>query len=111
MKKTLLACFIAAAFVAGSSVFAADQAAKEVTLMGKGACAKCALHQTDTCQNTITVTEDGKDQVYYLAPNSVSEDFHDNLCRKSQPIKVTGTVQEVDGKKQITASKIELAKG
>lgn len=110
MKKSLFAVILAAAFVAAGSLFAADQAAKEVTLVGTGKCAKCALHQTDHCQNTITVSENGKDQLYYLTANDVSEDFHDNLCKKSQPIKVTGTVKEVDGKKEITASKIELAK-
>ena len=108
MKK--IAFLFTAALFAASSALAADAMAKEVTLVGNGQCAKCALHQTKSCQNTVTVTENGKEQLYYLAKNSVSEDFHDNICRESQQIKVTGTVKEVDGKKEITPSKIELVK-
>jgi hypothetical protein len=113
MKKSLLAAIVGAAFFAAVSTFAADAAkteAKEVTFVGKGQCAKCALHQTDECQNTVTVTENGKDQLYYLTANDVSEDFHKTICKGPKEIKVTGTVKEVGGKKEITPTKIELAK-
>jgi len=90
------------------SAFAADK--KEVTLTGEGKCAKCALHETDKCQNVIQLQEDGKTVNYYLAQNKISKEFHENLCKAPQKITVTGTVKEKDGKKTLTASKIELAK-
>lgn len=101
---------IAAAFFAASTAFAAEAKTTEVTVVGKGQCAKCALHQADDCQNTITVSEGGKDQLYYLAENDVSKDFHDQICKGPKQIKVTGAIKEVAGKKEITASKIEVVK-
>lgn len=110
MKKSLLVATFGAAFFAAASLLAADpnSAAKEVTLVGKGQCAKCALHLTDECQNTVTVSENGKDQLYYLTANDVSEDFHSKICKGPKEIKVTGTVKEADGKKEITPTKIEV---
>jgi uncharacterized protein YggE len=82
----------------------------KVTITGEGKCAKCALHETDKCQNAVQVKEGDKTVTYYLAANKVSKDFHENLCKESQKVTVTGTVKEKDGKKILTASKIELAK-
>jgi hypothetical protein len=110
MKKSLFAAAVAALF-ATAAVFGASTDSKEVTVVGNGQCAKCALHQTDSCQNTVTVSENGKTEVYYLTQNEVSDDFHDQICKKAQKIKVTGTVKEADGKKEITPSKIEVVKG
>lgn len=106
MKKiyTLIAC----AGLLTVSAFAAD---KEVTITGEGMCAKCALHETTKCQNVIQTQEDGKTVNYYLTQNKVSKDFHhDNLCQKNEKVTATGTVSEKDGKKILTASKIEAAK-
>ena len=83
--------------------FAADKT--EVTVTGDGQCAKCALKETKKCQNTIK-TADGK--MYYLADNKVSKDFHEDLCKEAKKVTATGTVKEVDGKKELTVSKIEL---
>jgi len=47
---------------------------------------------------------------YYLVRNDVSTKFHENVCKETKKITVTGTVKEVDGKQQLTPSKIELAK-
>jgi len=82
----------------------------EVTITGEGKCAKCALHETDKCQTVIQTDEDGKTVTYYLAPNQVSKDFHENVCKESHKVTATGTVSEENGKKVLTASKIELAK-
>jgi hypothetical protein len=90
-------------------------AAEEVTLTGDAVCAKCALKETKTCQNTITVEKDGKKTTYYLAANAVSKKAHTGLkiCMASTdaPVKVkaTGTVKEEDGKQVLTATKIEAA--
>ena len=83
---------------------------KEVTVTGDGKCAKCSLKETDSCQNVIEAKEDGKTVKYYLAKNDVSKEFHDNICKESKKVTATGTVKEEDGKKVLTASKIELAK-
>ena len=91
-----------------TATFAADKD-KEVTITGEGKCGKCALHETAKCQNVIQTTEDGKTVTYYLTQNSVSKNFHDNLCKESKKVTATGTVKEVDGKKQMTVTKLELA--
>ena len=51
-----------------------------VTLNGVGLCAKCALGETETCQNAIRLSEAGKDVVYLLTANDVSKAFHKNVC-------------------------------
>src|SRR5437773_655641 len=82
---------------------------KEITITGEGKCGKCSLKETEKCQNVIQVEEKGKKVNYYLAQNKVSKDFHENLCKETKKVKATGTVKEVDGKKEFTAKKIELA--
>jgi hypothetical protein len=101
-----LGLFTALLFAA-SALSAAD---KEVTLVGTGLCAKCSLNETSECQNALVVKKDGKEEVYLLTANAVSEDFHDNICKESKPMKVTGVVKETKDGKEITASKIELVK-
>src|SRR5919108_4778450 len=108
MKKSVLTAFV----VVGLTMMMALQAraADEKTLTGDGKCAKCALKETDSCQNVVQVKEGDKTVTYYLVHNDVSKKFHDNICKETKKIKVTGTVKEVDGKQQLTPSKIELAK-
>lgn len=105
MKK--ISSLIALVGLLAIPAFAAD---KEVTITGKGTCAKCALHQTDKCQTVIQTEENGKTVTYYLAQNDKSKDFHENVCKKPETITATGTVKEEDGKKVLTASKIEESK-
>ena len=87
----------------------ADEKGKEVTITGEGKCAKCILKETEKCQNAIETTEDGKKVTYYLTDNKVSKDFHEDLCKEAKKVTATGTVKEVDGKKELTVSKIEVA--
>jgi Family of unknown function (DUF6370) len=106
MKKSLALVFGVAMVLwttAATRTFAAD----EVTITGEGKCAKCALKETDECQNVIQVKKDDKTITYYLVENDVSKKFHHNLCKASMKIKAIGTVKEVDGKMQLTATKIE----
>jgi len=105
MKK--ISSIIALAGLLAIPAFAAD---KEVTITGLGQCAKCALHETKECQNTIQTEEQGKKVTYYLAENDTSKDFHDNICKKSEKITATGVVSEKDGKKILTVSKISAVK-
>ena len=95
-------------FALATTSFAAE--GKEVTVKGEGKCAKCSLKETDKCQNVIQTKEDGKTVTYYLAKNDISNKFHKNICQESQKVKATGTVKEVDGKKELTVSKLELDK-
>lgn len=105
MKK--FSSLIALAGLLAIPVFAADN---EVTITGKGTCARCALHETDKCQTVIQTKEGGKTVTYYLADNATSKDFHDNICKKPEKVTATGTVSEENGKKILTVSKIEQAK-
>ena len=86
----------------------ADDKGNEVTITGEGKCAKCILKETDKCQNAIQTTQDGKKVTYYLADNDVSKNFHDDLCKEAKKVTATGTVKEVDGKKELTVTKIEV---
>ncbi|PYL01506.1 MAG: hypothetical protein DME19_01510 [Verrucomicrobia bacterium] len=82
----------------------------EKTITGEGKCAKCALKETKSCQNAIQVKEGDKTVTYYLVQNDVSKKFHENICQETKKVKATGTVKEVDGKKELTPTKIELVK-
>jgi hypothetical protein len=107
MKKILLSSLAGVALLA----LATPALAEEKTITGEGKCAKCALHETDKCQNVIQAKEGDKTVTYYLADNDVSKAFHkDNLCKGSKEVTATGEVSEKDGKKILTVSKIEAAK-
>ena len=88
-------------------------AAEEVTVTGDAVCAKCALKETKSCQNTITAEEGGKKVTYYVTHDAISKKAHGSLgicsAKKDAPVKVkaVGTVKEEDGKKVLTATKIE----
>ncbi len=109
MKRNVLTLVsvLALSLTASSRALADD---KEVTVTGTGQCAKCSLHETKSCQNTITVEENGKKVTYYLAQNKVSKEFHHNICSDSAKVKATGTVKEAHGKLELTPTKIELVK-
>ena len=79
------------------------QEKKEVTVSGEVVCGHCTLHAADACCVAIK----GADGNYLLVKNDESDKFFDKRD-KGVKIKVTGTVEEKDGKKWITASKIEL---
>ena len=63
----------------------------------------------DYCQNVISVQENGKTVNYYLVKNDVSKNFHENLCHDTKKVTATGSVKEVNGKMELTATKIALA--
>src|SRR5258708_1247270 len=107
-KRILLLTGLSGLFLMAmaANTFASD----EVTIKGEGKCGKCALKETAKCQNVIQVEENGKTVNYYLAKNEVSTSFHENLCKESKKVTATGTVKEVDGKKEFTATKLELVK-
>ena len=108
MKKSVLAALLVAGITMAFTPKASAADAK--TLTGEGKCAKCALKETKECQNTVTVKEGDKSVTYYLVHNDVSKEFHENICKGAKKVKATGTVKEVDGKMQLTPTKIELVK-
>ncbi len=83
----------------------------EVTIKGEAKCAMCMLNESDKCQ-TVIQSEDksGKKVTYYLADNATAKGFHDNVCKQAKKVTATGTVKKVNGKNELTATKIEVAK-
>jgi hypothetical protein len=109
MKKlTLLIALLAGMAIVGAT---AARAADETTITGSMVCGKCTLHLTPTCQNVVQVTVDGKTVNYFLKQNDVSKAAHDPICGGgSEKVTVTGTIEEKDGKKTMTPTKIEVIK-
>lgn len=107
MKKILSLTLALAGLLVASNTFAADEAK---TITGEGQCGKCSLKKADSCQNVIIAKEGGKEVTYWLAKNDVSKKFHSNICSEKKQVKAKGTVKEVDGKKELTATEIELVK-
>ena len=100
------------ALLAGLAIVSATTAlAAKTTITGNMVCGKCTLHETESCQNVVQVTEDGKTVNYYLKQNSVSKDAHGAVCHgDTEKVTVTGNVKEKDGKKMMTPTKIEVVK-
>lgn len=110
MKKLKLTlALLAGLAVASLTTALADD---QVTITGNMVCGKCTLHETDKCQNVVQVTgADGKTVNYYLKMNDVSKAAHDPICGGgSEKVTVTGTVEEKDGKKMMTPTKIDVVK-
>jgi hypothetical protein len=103
--KTIAKLGLALALVVGlvAAATAADQ-----TLTGQVMCAKCALKKADAkeCQNVLVVKNGDKTDEYYVEKNDVSTKFG-HVCKGQKDAVVTGTVTEKDGKKWITATKME----
>ncbi|MEK7707414.1 MAG: DUF6370 family protein [Verrucomicrobiota bacterium] len=112
MKRTsiILAGMIGLFILALAIPAFAEDKDKEITITGDAKCGKCALKETDKCQNVIQVEKDGKKSTYYFVKNDVSDKFHKNVCSETKKATATGTCKKVDGKLQFTAAKIELAK-
>jgi hypothetical protein len=113
MKKAslLLTGVAALLLLALATPTLAAEAGKEKTFTGEAKCAKCALKEGDKCQTVIQVeNKKGKKVNYYLAANDVSKEFHQNVCKETKKVTATGTVKKVDGKNELTVSKIELVK-
>lgn len=105
MLAMVLTTTLATRTVADGTTMPAEQ-----TITGWGMCNKCVNHVGTECQTIIQSKEDGKTVTYYLVNNDVSKAFHKNVCTTKEKVKAMGTVQEVDGKMMLTASKLELVK-
>ena len=112
MRK-LLVIAVAGVMFSGLTLLADD--GKKVTISGDGMCAKCALHETKTCQNAVIETKDGKKTTYYIVHDAVAKKAHGSMgfCKasKDEPVKVkvTGVCVKKDDKLELTAEKIDKA--
>jgi len=115
MRKALLLLTVIAGFVLlalATPSFAAESGKdKERTITGEAKCAKCMLKEGDKCQTVIQAeNKNGKMVSYYVVDNDKAKAFHENVCKEAKKVTATGTVAKVDGKSEITLSKIELVK-
>ncbi len=104
MKK-LLSLVAALAFSAG--LYAADDAAKEITLKGTGTCAKCDLGTAEKCTNVMIVTnkKNGKVRNVMFANNLEHGKY---FCKgPTEGLVAKGTMSKVDGKNVFTATSVE----
>lgn len=108
MKRSFAVLAAAAALVLFAN--AGTALAKEVTITGEAKCAKCLLHEGDHCQTVIQTEKHGKTVNYYVVDNKVAKGFHKDVCHEAEKVTATGTVKKVAGKRELTLSKIELAK-
>lgn len=99
----ILTCVLALAAVAR----AADEAK---TINGEAKCAKTDMKSQDKCQTVIQAKEGDKTVSYYVAANDVSNAFHVQICGAPKPVTATGTIKTVDGKQELTVTKIEVKK-
>jgi len=112
MKKLLLTGIASLALLAlATPSFAAEGKGKERTITGEAKCAKCMLKETENCQTVIQAeNKNGKMVTYYLADNDIAKGFHENVCHEAKKVTAVGTVKKVDGKQELTLTKIELVK-
>jgi hypothetical protein len=107
--KTIAKLGLAVALVVG--LVAGATAGDEMTLTGKVMCAKCTLKKADAkeCQDVLVVKDGDKTAEYYVEKNEVAKKFG-HVCGGEKPAVVTGAVTEKDGKKWISATKMEEKK-
>ncbi|GIW87911.1 MAG: hypothetical protein KatS3mg108_2235 [Isosphaeraceae bacterium] len=111
MRKLIPMLAVAVLSVGLSAAFAAE--GQDVTITGMAQCAKCALKETQSCQNVVIAKEDGKSVKYYLEQNDVSKAAHQKLGFCTAPkddgptVKVTGSCVKKDDKLVVTPTKIE----
>jgi hypothetical protein len=105
IAKLGLALALVVGFVAGAT------AGDETTVTGKVMCAKCTLKKADAkeCQDVLVVKDGDKTTEYYVEKNDVAKAFG-HQCGGEKPAVVTGKVTEKDGKKWISATKMEEPK-
>ena len=93
------------------AVLAADK--PEVTVAGDLQCAKCSMKKAEakTCQDVLVVAgKDGAPATEYYVVKSASFGKEDHVCKGKKSVVATGTVNEKDGKKWLTVTKISESK-
>ena len=107
MKKIVSLFAFVVVMSIGMSAALAEKPA-EVTVKGTLKCAKCSMKVAEKCQAVLVTMEDGKEVDYFLKDNKEGKAAHKEICKADKEgVTVTGTVTEKDGKKILTASKVE----
>lgn len=75
----------------------------DTAVIGEGTC-------TGGHQTILRVEKGGKTVTYHLVENEISKGFHSSICAKSARVRAVGTIKEVNGRLELTASKLELVK-
>lgn len=107
MKRRTITALVVMGLACAYS-FNAFAAGIPVSITGEGACAKCQLKEGQDCQPTVTIAGEGQNVTYYLKDNEASKKLGKQLCSERKKVKATGTVKPVDGKLELTASKVEI---
>jgi uncharacterized membrane protein len=112
MKTIRIVTAALCALVLLGSVSLARATDEPKTITGEGKCAKCILKEkdADAHQTVIQVKEGDKKVNYYLVKNEAAKTVEKKFCEKPQKVTATGTVKDVNGKLEFTATKVELAK-
>lgn len=112
MKKLMIVGLSVLAISFSSQTAFAKKDAKEVTIKGEAQCAKCALHQSETCATAIVTKKKGKEVTYYVVDNDASKKGlpHSEICHDNKQVKAKGVVHEVNGRKELTVSSISPTK-
>jgi hypothetical protein len=88
----------------GLAAYAAPLVAEEVTLVGVMSCEKCNLKQAEDCSDALQIGE----TLYHLEEDGKRR-TSEHVCSGTSAAKVTGTIEERDGKQFIVVSAIEAA--
>lgn len=96
MKK-----LISALSVLGLAFTLSTAQAEEKTYEGEMSCAKCNLKTAESCEDTLKVGD-----TLYLLEEDGERKTSEHVCSGTAKAKVTGKVEERDGKKFLVASKI-----
>jgi hypothetical protein len=81
---------------------------KKVKFSGEAECAKCVLHQGNTCQTVIQTKHQGTTETYYVVQNDLAKELHKEVCESAHKVKVSGSVEDVDGKHKLTLEKFSV---
>jgi RecG-like helicase len=114
-KKNIMKSIITSILSASVAVFsltasvsnAEDEAAKSMTMEGTATCAKCDLGTAEKCKSVFQV-KDGDKTVTYTLAGKAGGDWHKNICKGAKDVKLTGTVTEKDGEKNLDVTEIEI---
>ena len=107
VPKAMVATLCAVALLCGLTLARAADETKTIT--GEAKCAKCQLKQGEEHQTAIEVKEGGQTVTYYLVNNAAAKALDQKVCGKSQQVTATGTVKEVNGKRELTATEVKVA--
>jgi len=103
MKKIIAMFAACTVLMFGMSVAMAEKAAA-TTVKGTMKCAKCSLKEADKCAAVVVAADGAK----YVIAGPAAGPAHKEICQKDKEgVSVTGVVSEKDGKKIITAEKVD----